>query len=254
MFRIEAVPAFRDNYIWALHNGRQAVLIDPGDAMPILTWLDARRMQAVAILVTHHHGDHVGGIADILDRWQIPVFGPAREFIPGRSHALDEGDRADIPELGLTFDVIATPGHTLGHICYHGHGRLFSGDTLFSCGCGRLFEGTAAQMHDSLTRLAGLPEATLLHCAHEYTLPNIGFAQEVEPNNSALRVRHEEARRLRKQHLPTLPVTLATELATNPFLRCGQVTVRHAVQRETGVIPGIEADTFAALRAWKDGY
>ena len=254
MFKIDAVPAFRDNYIWVLHNGRRAILVDPGEEAPILTWLGAQRMEPAAILVTHHHGDHVGGVMGLLARWQIPVYGPAREAIPGRSHPVDEGDAVNIPELGVKFRVLATPGHTLGHICYFGHGHLFTGDTLFSCGCGRLFEGTAAQMHGSLSRLVSLPGDTLFYCAHEYTLPNIGFALEVEPDNAALRLRHEEARQLRKRHLPTLPVRLGVELATNPFLRCGQEAVSSAVRRQTGAKTAGEVETFAALRAWKDVY
>jgi len=250
MTTVEAIPSLRDNYVWAIHDGRAAVLVDPGESTPILTWLEQRGITPVAILVTHHHADHVGGIPDLLSRYPVPVFGPTRGMAPTRDVA--DGERLELPGLHWAMTVMATPGHTLDHVCYVGHGHLFCGDTLFSCGCGRLFEGTPAEMHASLSSLARLPDDTLIHCAHEYTLANIAFALEVEPDNPALRTRHDEALRLRKAGKPTLPVSLATERETNPFLRCDRKNLSEAASQHRGqpVRPGVE--TFAAIRAWKD--
>lgn len=247
---VEAIPVLRDNYVWAIHDGRGAVLVDPGESPPILAWLARRGITPVAILVTHHHADHVGGIPDLLARYPMPVHGPTRGAAPALPVA--EGDIVELPGLGWRLSVMETPGHTLDHVCYVGHGHLFCGDTLFSVGCGRLFEGTPDEMHGSLARIAALPGDTLVHCAHEYTLANIAFAQEVEPDNAALRERHMQALALRKAGRPTLPVALATELATNPFLRCERESVRVAASQHTGmpVAPGVR--TFAAVRAWKD--
>ncbi len=248
--RVTAIPAFRDNYVWALHDDRSAILVDPGEAAPILAWLDSHHLKPVAILVTHHHADHVGGIRELAARHDLPVYGPARESIPGRTHPLAGGETINIEALGLGFQVLATPGHTLGHLCYVGQGALFCGDTLFSCGCGRLFEGTPAQMHASLARIKALPGNTLVYCAHEYTLENIDFALELEPDNPALLLRFEEVRALRGK--PSVPVSLSTELATNPFLRCEEALVVVAAAQHFGtpLQPGLEA--FAAVRRWRD--
>lgn len=249
---IEAVPAFRDNYIWAIHDGQAAVLVDPGEPGPILTWLDSHKLRPVAILLTHHHADHTGGVGELLARWPMPVHGP--RGIPGVSHGVGDGDTVALPRLGLAFRVLETPGHTLDHVCYLGHGRLFSGDTLFSCGCGRLFEGSAGQMHASLARLADLPGDTLVYCAHEYTLANIAFAREVDPDNADLQARHDQALALRRRGLPTLPVSLALERRTNPFLRCHVPALTVAASRHLGapVQPGLAV--FSALREWKNSY
>ena len=250
--KVTAIPAFRDNYVWAVHDDHSAILVDPGDAAPILAWLETRHIHPVAILITHHHADHVGGIREITSQHEIPVYGPALETIPGRTHPLLGGETVPIDELGLAFQVLASPGHTLGHLCYVGHGALFCGDTLFSCGCGRLFEGTPAQMHASLSRIKALPADTLIYPAHEYTLANLDFALEVEPDNPSLHERLAEVRGLRNQGKPSLPVSLSTEIATNPFLRFDEPSVSVAAAQHAGhpVQPGLA--TFAAVRAWKD--
>ncbi len=252
MFEVEAIPAFRDNYVWAIHDRHGAVLVDPGEPGPILTWLDSHKLKPSAILLTHHHADHTGGVDALLARWAIPVYGPPG--ISGVNQPVADGDTVTLAELDLAFRVLATPGHTLDHLCYLGHGRLFSGDTLFSCGCGRLFEGTPEQMHTSLTRLADLPGDTLVHCAHEYTLANIAFAQEVDPDNADLQARHREALAQRRQGLPTLPVPLARECRTNPFLRCHAPALIVAASQHLGIPiqPGLEV--FTALREWKNSF
>jgi hydroxyacylglutathione hydrolase len=247
---VEAIPILRDNYVWAIHDGQSAALVDPGESAPILTWLARRGITLVAILVTHHHADHVGGIPELLSRYPVPVFGPTRGASPSRP--VVDGETLELPALGWRLTVMNTPGHTLDHVCYVGHGHLFCGDTLFSCGCGRLFEGTPAEMHASLSRLASLPGETQVHCAHEYTLANIAFALEIEPDNPALQTRRDAALKLRKAGKPTLPVSLATERETNPFLRCDRENLRVAASRHTGHPVDAGVQTFGAIRAWKD--
>lgn len=250
MIEVEAIPTLRDNYVWALHDGRHAVLVDPGESAPIVTWLSNRGLRLGAILVTHAHADHVGGIAALLEQHAVPVYGPTRGAVPART--VVDGECLELPGLDARMTVISTPGHTLDHVCYFGEGRLFCGDTLFSCGCGRLFEGSPAQMHASLQGLAALPGDTRMHCAHEYTLANIAFALEVEPDNAVLRERRREALALRKAGLPTLPVTLALERDTNPFLRCAEESIRVAASQHAGSPVTAGVDTFAVVRAWKD--
>ena len=254
--KIEAIPTFQDNYVWAIHNGHSAILVDPGEAAPILTWLKQRDMTLHAILVTHHHRDHVGGIAELLARYPVPVHGPARGAV--NSHPACEAEILEFGAIGLRLRVIETPGHTLDHVCYVGQrdetapAHLFCGDTLFSCGCGRLFEGSPAAMYASLSRLAQLPEDTQVYCAHEYTLENIEFAFAAEPDNPELHVRHAQALALRKLGKPTLPVSMGTERATNPFLRCDLDTIVVAASQHVKkpLRPG--AETFAVVRAWRD--
>lgn len=256
--QVTPVPAFRDNYIWAIHarlgDNHAAVLVDPGEPDAILSWLESRQAHPVAVLITHHHGDHTGGLAALAKRWPVPVYGPGKESIPGVTHPVAEGSTVDIPQLGLRFQVMETPGHTRGHVCYYGHGWLFSGDTLFSCGCGRLFEGSAQDMHQSLQRLARLPTETQVYCAHEYTLPNIGFAKEVEEANPALEARYLDARQSRKAGLPTLPSTIGQELGTNPFLRCHVPAVRVAISHYAGCPVNTDLEAFSRLRQWKDSF
>jgi hydroxyacylglutathione hydrolase len=256
MMKIEAIPTFQDNYVWAIHNGRSAILVDPGQAAPILAWLRATGMTAQAILVTHHHHDHVGGIAELLQHASIPVYGPARGAV--KSKTVSEGEVLNFEGISLNFKVIDTPGHTLDHVCYLAGNEgdpvahLFCGDTLFSCGCGRLFEGTPAEMYASLSRLANLPGSTLIYCAHEYTLENIDFALEAEPDNPDLQARQAQALMLRKQGKATLPIALNSELKCNPFLRCDlpALVVAASQHYKKPLKPGLE--TFAAVRTWRD--
>jgi hydroxyacylglutathione hydrolase len=250
------VPAFDDNYIWLVTGeqpGRVAI-VDPGDAAPVLARLERERLTAVAILCTHHHGDHVGGVKDLLGHFDIPVYGPTRERIDGVNHPVHGGERVRLAELGLEFEILDVPGHTAGHIAYHADGMLFCGDTLFSAGCGRLFEGTAEQMHDSLTRLAALPGTTKVYCAHEYTEANLRFAQAVEPDNLDVLRYREQARSLRAQGMPTLPSTIDLERKVNPFLRATQPAVRHAAEAACGHALAADVNVFACLRRWKDGF
>jgi hydroxyacylglutathione hydrolase len=254
--KITPVPAFNDNYLWLLARGQQAAVVDPGDAAPVLQALDDRKLTLAAILVTHHHADHAGGVVELKERHGSTVFGPAGEKIAGVDHRLVTGDHVDV--LGTGFSVIDVPGHTAGHIAYYAPDAepplLFCGDTLFACGCGRLFEGTPQQMLASLDSLAALPSATRVYCAHEYTLANIRFALAVEPGNAELQRRQTEAHELRQRGEPTLPSTMGLELATNPFLRCDEPAVRAAVARRSPGTKAARVATFAALREWKNGY
>jgi hydroxyacylglutathione hydrolase len=252
-----ALPAFADNYIWMLHDGREAVVVDPGDAAPVIAALDELQLALAAILVTHHHADHVGGVDALRPRLQGPVYGPRRERIPEPFIALDDGDAVEV--LGRRFEVIDVPGHTAGHIAYFETSAsgaaplLFCGDTLFSGGCGRLFEGTAAQMHASLSRLADLPGITQVCCTHEYTLSNLKFAHAVEPLNDDLARYTTWCKAQRERGQPTLPSTLAQELRINPFLRCGEPAVAQAA-RLHGADSNEPVPVFAALRLWKNEF
>src|SRR5438067_3717106 len=252
------IPAFRDNYIWAICEGGYAAVVDPGDAAPVIAYLDRERLRLAAIIATHHHNDHVGGNLGLLARWAVPVFGPAHETIPGRTHALREGERIDVPGIDVTFDVLDIPGHTAGHIAYvtaRGEApAVFCGDTLFAVGCGRLFEGTPAQMWSSLSKLAALPADTRVFCGHEYTLANIRFARAVEPGNRALIARQsrEEAKRARGE--PTLPSTIGEERATNPFLRAEETAVKSAAEAHARRRFDDPVATFAELREWKNRF
>jgi len=251
---VEPIPAFDDNYLWLLVRGPDAAVVDPGDADPVLQRLQQRKLALRAILVTHHHGDHVGGVAALARATGARVYGPRDERIPARDVAVGDGDRIDV--LGVTFDVLEVPGHTLGHIAYHAAAQrlLFCGDTLFAAGCGRLFEGTAAQMTASLAGLASLPADTRVYCAHEYTLSNLRFALAVEPGNEALRERQHRCRALRDRGEPTVPSTIGEELATNPFLRCAVPAVRDAAEARAGrSLPTTEA-VFAVVREWKNAF
>lgn len=250
------IPAFTDNYIWALHDDRQAWVVDPGDAGPVFDWLQQTGVALAGILLTHHHADHTGGVPALRQTTQAPVYGPAHEVLPEPVTHLGEGDTVDV--LGHRFQVLEVPGHTAGHIAYFtpdlgGSPLLFCGDTLFSAGCGRLFEGSPAQMLDSLDRLAALPGPTRVCCTHEYTLSNLRFAAEVEPGNAALQAHTQWCQQRRAAGLPTLPSTLATERAINPFLRSREPSVVAAIQHQSPDATEPVA-RFAALRRWKDGF
>jgi hydroxyacylglutathione hydrolase len=257
MLEVIPVPAFADNYLWLVRGladpGRAAV-VDPGDARAVMQALEARGLTLDSILVTHHHADHVGGVATLADATGATVFGPASEALPLVHRRLRGGERVELPRAGLAFEVLDVPGHTAGHIAYHGHGAVFCGDTLFSGGCGRLFEGTPAQMLASLDALAALPDATRVYCAHEYTLSNLRFALEVEPGNDDLADYAREAGLRRGRAEPTLPSTIGLEKRINPFLRSRTAAVRAAAEAHAGTALGSPVAVFAEIRRWKDGF
>jgi len=252
--QVHAVPAFQDNYLWVLASGRHAAVVDPGDAAPIEAFLAAHGLELDAILATHHHGDHVGGVKALVQHWKCPVYGPAHDGVAGLDRKLGEGDRIEVPGIGIELGVLDVPGHTAGHIAYVGEGAVFCGDTLFACGCGRLFEGTAAQMSESLGKLARLGPETRVYCAHEYTMSNIRFAEAVEPGNARLAARklRDAARRQRGE--PTVPSTIGEELATNPFLRCGEPEVVASADRHAGRKLAGSVEVFAEIRRWKNDF
>ncbi|OJY07835.1 MAG: hydroxyacylglutathione hydrolase [Nitrosospira sp. 56-18] len=259
--RIVPVRAFADNYIWVIRDHRHAAVVDPGDASPILDYLRHEKLQLAAILNTHHHRDHVGGNEMLLREFPVPVYGPATEAIPTVTHPLREcaGRESDegvvyLREFTLSFRVLDIPGHTAGHIAYYGGNMLFCGDTLFACGCGRLFEGTPGQMVASLQKLADLPKDTEVYCGHEYTLNNIRFARTVEPGNQELLEREKAVEALAKQHVPTLPSTIGLEKATNPFLRCGEPEVISSASAKMNKPLNDPVSVFAALRDWKNRF
>jgi len=254
MMQVQPIAAFDDNYIWALTGaGDQAVVVDPGDAEPVLAWLAREGRQLSAILITHKHGDHVGGVADLLEVYPgIPVYGPANEPIRVLTTKLNAGDQLQLDAIGATFQVLSVPGHTEGHIAYYGEGCLFCGDTLFAGGCGRVFSGTHEQLHASLQLLAALPDDTKVYCAHEYTQANLGFARWVEPNNAALHKRLADTEKLRQANQPTVPSVLAEEKATNPFLRTAVPEVVAAAERYAGQSLPAGSAVFTAIRSWKD--
>lgn len=254
MFRITPVPAFRDNYIWVLHDRGHAVVVDPGDAAPVRDFLHANDLALEAILNTHHHADHIGGNPDLLSEWPVPVYAPAGEAVPTATVRLTGGDRVHLSQIGATFEVLDVPGHTAGHIAYVGHGAVFCGDTLFACGCGRLFEGTPAQMYESLGRLAALPSDTRVYCAHEYTAANVRFARAVEPGHAGLLGLEAKVAEARAAGRPTIPSTIGAERATNPFLRCAEGPLAAAVAAQSGADPTDPVAVFAALREWKNRF
>jgi hydroxyacylglutathione hydrolase len=289
MLTIFPIPAIRDNYIWALHDGRHAVIVCPGEAAPVHAWLKATGITLTAILNTHHHWDHINGIVELAQVYNVPVYGPRHEDIPGMTRARGEGDVIEFSAPACRLRVMEIPGHTRGHIAYLGEGTgvphphltpplegeeagssplqgeggglhnnfLFCGDTLFGGGCGRVFPGgDVKKFHASLRRLAALPDATRVFCAHEYTETNLRFALECEPNNVALQARQASVLALRAEGLPTLPSTIALEKATNPFLRCDQPEIIRNVEAHSGeVLPAHDSETvFIALREWKNGW
>lgn len=254
MMEVRPVHAFEDNYIWLIGctDNPHVAIVDPGDEDPVIAALEQNALKPEAILLTHHHGDHTGGVAALVERYQIPVYGPAGERIPTITHPLAEGDTVSLTGCQLEFDVIDTPGHTRGHICYIGHGALFCGDTLFAGGCGRLFEGTPAQMYQSLEKIRALDDNTRVYCAHEYTLANLTFALVAEPHNEATRQRMEQVRSLRDANRDSVPSTLAEEKQTNPFLRSHVPELVQAAETFAGRPLNTPTEVFATVRYWKD--
>ncbi len=257
MLDVQPIPAFQDNYIWLIRGAQDPAIVavvDPGDAEPVLARLDEERLQLSAILATHHHADHVGGAPALVEATGCAVFGPARERLPLEFVKLGGGHRARLPALGLEFEVLDVPGHTAGHIAYYGHGALFCGDTLFSAGCGRLFEGTPEQMLASLDAFAGLPDATRVFCGHEYTLANLRFAAAVEAGNADIADYTRKAADLRASGRPTLPSTIGLEKRVNPFLRSRQENVKLSAERRAGRPLSNPVAVFAEIRSWKDTF
>lgn len=254
MLEVRRVYAFDDNYIWLIgcKDNAHVAIVDPGDADPVISRLDQDNLKPVAILLTHHHGDHTGGVAELVERYRIPVYGPAHERIPALTRPVSEGDCVSLNECGLSFNVLDTPGHTRGHVCYVGHNALFCGDTLFTAGCGRLFEGTPDQMYASLEKLRALPDETVVYCAHEYTQANLAFAVVAEPQNTATRERLEDVRRLRAARQDTVPALLGLEKQTNPFLRSHIPELIRAAEAFAGKPLATPAEVFATVRRWKD--
>jgi hydroxyacylglutathione hydrolase len=253
-YEVVALRAFADNYIWTIRDAGFAAVVDPGDAQPVLDYLAREKLQLVAILNTHHHADHVGGNAALLAKTKVPVYGPQDERIPEVSERLADGQRFTLPHFNIEMETLEIPGHTRSHIAFHGDGLLFCGDTLFAAGCGRLFEGTPRQMHDSLTRLARLPDATRVYCGHEYTLSNLKFARAVEPDNRRLPELETRMQALRERDQPTLPSTIAQEKATNPFLRVAEPTIVHSASTRAAKKLEDPVSVLAEIRDWKNSF
>jgi hydroxyacylglutathione hydrolase len=257
MLQVIPVPAFSDNYIWLIINSanNQAACVDPGDATPVLQYCDQNSITLCAILITHHHPDHTGGVAELAEHYSIPVYGPAQESIPNCEHPLKEGDQIKIKNLDdLKLRIIDIPGHTRGHIAFIGNGWVFCGDTLFAAGCGRIFEGTPQQMFDSLNKFKTLDPSTQVFCGHEYTLANLTFAQSVEPNNKDIQNKMVLIQKMRDENKPTLPSTISEELKTNPFLRADSPEIIASAQNYRGQSLTQPVDVFATVREMKNNF
>lgn len=253
MFEIATIPALQDNYIWAIHDDRSAVVVDPGEAWPVLDFLQRNGLNLEAILCTHRHHDHVDGIEELRGVYNVPVHGRSHPKNPHITHDLREGDRLSLDQFGLVFDIIELPGHLDDHIAFVAPGMVFSGDILFGAACGKNFEGTLAQLQQSLRRLAALPDETLVYCAHEYTAYNLPFALTCEPDNPDIQRRIAETRALRASNQPTVPFTIALEKATNPFLRCSNPALIRNLQAQ-GFTDTSALAVFTALRDWRAGF
>ena len=254
---VRPVRAFSDNYIWLIESPRvpgRVVAVDPGDAAPVRAELRRTGASLAAILLTHHHPDHIGGVAGLLELGPVPVIGPEDARIALRNRTVRDGEQCELPDLGLGFEILAVPGHTLSHIAFWGHGALFCGDTLFSAGCGRMFEGTPTQMNASLNRLRALPPETRMFCGHEYTAANLRFALTVDPDNRTAQDYRDAVERTRAADAPTLPSPLSLEIRINPFLRCDTAAIRASAEAHAGRLLPEAADVFAELRSWKDNY
>jgi hydroxyacylglutathione hydrolase len=252
---IHPIPAFTDNYIWCIHNGNSAIVVDPGDAEPVLAFLKTNKLILSAVLITHHHRDHTGGIAKLVSTVpDLPVIGPRGNHIRGITKSVAQGDTVSLPVFKMALQVMEVPGHTLDHIAFFGHGVLFCGDTLFSAGCGRLFEGSPEQMHHSLNKLKRLPDTTKVYGAHEYTQANVAFALAVEPDNTALNDYSDWVNAKREQNQPTLPSTLKEQKSINPFLRAHELSVKTAAEAYCENNLADDVAVFAAVRRWKDEF
>jgi len=251
-YQVVPVKAFSDNYVWTIRNGKCAAVVDAGEAAPVLAYLTAEKLELVAILSTHHHNDHVGGNAELLRHFKVPVYGPRDERIDNVTHRLREGERFRLPHFDIEFEVIDCPAHTRTHIAFHGDGMLYCGDTMFAAGCGRLFEGTPQQMHEALTKFMRLPDTTRVYCGHEYTMANVRFAKAADPGNAALLELEARAKKLRDANQPTLPSNIAQEKATNPFVRCVEPGVIATASKHAGRALADAVSVLGALREWKN--
>ncbi len=253
MISVLPLYAFDDNYIWVIRkdDSPYIAVVDPGDSAPVMEFIERSGLMLKDILITHHHYDHTGGVSELVEKYGCQVYGPANEKIPAITHKLSENEVIQLAN-GVSFQIIDTPGHTKGHICYYGYDMLFCGDTLFSSGCGRLFEGTPAQMHASLEKIRSLPEQTLIYCAHEYTLANLGFAKIAEPDNADIQARLEQVRQLRTHNEDSVPSSLALEKRVNPFLRYDNAVLKANAEAFCKMALDNAIDVFATVRHWKD--
>jgi hydroxyacylglutathione hydrolase len=254
---VRSVRAFSDNYIWLIESPKaegRLVAVDPGEAAPVMAELQRSSSSLAAILLTHHHPDHIGGVPELLRHGAVPVIGPDDTRIAHLTRTVKDGEHCEMPDLGLVFETLQVPGHTLSHIAFWGHGALFCGDTLFSAGCGRMFEGTPTQMNASLNKLRNLPPQTRMYCGHEYTAANLRFALTVEPANAAAIEYQSSVDRVRAEGRPSLPSTMGLESRVNPFLRCDEPAVVRAAEKHAGQTLQEPAEVFGALRAWKDQF